>query len=146
MISADFELIRKILNSIRIISAFEKRQIIKFKEHTFHSSEIQILIALKHHTRNLTKLAKKLQITKGAASQTISRLEKKGIVNKNPNPKNKNELNFTFTPDGEKLIEIISNFHNNLANKLKKHLQSYTLDEKTIITKFLDNIEKILSD
>ncbi|MFW9924673.1 MAG: MarR family winged helix-turn-helix transcriptional regulator, partial [Candidatus Thorarchaeota archaeon] len=129
-----------------ITAAFEKHQNISFKEHIFHSSEILIIITLKHHTRNLTKLAEKLQITKGAASQTISRLERKGIVNKNPNSNNKNELNFTFTPDGEKLIEIIANFHNTLEKKVMEHLQVYSKDEKATISNFLDNIEMILSE
>ena len=46
---------------------------------------------------NATKIADELGVTKGAVSQTLTRLEKKGVLVKTKDASNKNELSLQFT-------------------------------------------------
>ena len=55
---------------------------------------------------NATEIAKQLGLTKGAVSQTVSRLEKKGIIVKTKDPYNKNELTLSLTPFGKKAYKL----------------------------------------
>ena len=60
------------------------------------------MLAIKNGVNtNASGIAKQFGLTKGAISQTLSRLEKKGIINKTKDPYKKNELTLSLTNFGE---------------------------------------------
>ena len=52
---------------------------------------------------NLTALAKMRCITKGAASQMINKLDRKGLIEKKVSPDSDSEINLFLTKNGEKI-------------------------------------------
>jgi DNA-binding MarR family transcriptional regulator len=58
-----------------------------------------------------------LQLTKGAVSQTISRLCKKGVLQKTKDPFQKNELTLCLTPLGQKALELCAESQQEFLNK-----------------------------
>jgi len=137
-------LMEKIFEAMNTLSSFEKRQLIELHGEKYHSAEIHLLLVVEHNRINLTNIAKKLHITKGAASQTITRLEKKGILLKQPNPQNLNELEITFTQDGKRLVRKIKEFQTTLALQFFPLMTSYSEAEISIIIKFLIYIIKFM--
>jgi DNA-binding MarR family transcriptional regulator len=82
----------------------EKGILLEEEEVKLHPSEIHLLLFL--HARpesNATDIAHRFSITKGAVSQTLSRLERKGVLTKGRNPGNPAELNLSLTGIGERL-------------------------------------------
>jgi DNA-binding MarR family transcriptional regulator len=59
---------------------------------------IHLILVMSEQPTNATQMAQALHVTKGAVSQTISRLKKKGIIKKDKDPYLKNELTLMFTP------------------------------------------------
>jgi DNA-binding MarR family transcriptional regulator len=81
----------------------EKRKNLTFEGISLYPSEIHLMLETKgDQAVNATKIADKLGITKGAVSQTLARLEKKGIIEKIKDPYNKNELSIILTPMGKR--------------------------------------------
>jgi len=61
--------------------------------HILHRAEIHTIAAIGERTGlNLTQLAEDLGVTKGAASQMIARLVKKGLVSKTAAPETRREV------------------------------------------------------
>jgi len=103
--SQDRELVAKILDSITLLASLDKKRIVTHEGEKLHPSEIQLLMFLYHvQDTNITAIATKMGLTKGAISQTLSRLQKKGIISKEMFPKKKNELQVQFTASGEQLM------------------------------------------
>jgi DNA-binding MarR family transcriptional regulator len=64
----------------------EKKKIFNIKD-IAAPSEVHLLLVIENHTNtNATLIANQLGLTKGAVSQTISRLVKKGILKKAKTP------------------------------------------------------------
>jgi DNA-binding MarR family transcriptional regulator len=90
---------------------------------------------------NATKMARELGITKGAISQTLARLEKKGILYKTRDHRNKNELTAHFTKLGK---DVLKNHHVSrlsLQKEYEQYLTTLTNKEKKVVSQFLSNIE-----
>jgi len=70
-----------------------------------HSSEIHLLLHVgqsEENRRNVTRISETFGITKGAVSQTLSRLVSKGMLTKEADETNKNELNLHLTDKGRR--------------------------------------------
>ena len=90
--------------TLRVINTLifkEKKKVFRFNDVSLYPSEVHLMIAIKHGVnKNATEIAKLLGLTKGAISQTLSRLEKKGIIIKTKDPYKKNELTLSLTEFG----------------------------------------------
>ncbi len=93
---------------------------------------------------NATAMAKELGVTKGAVSQTLSRLEKKGILYKTKDPHNKNELSAHFTELGKSAIENHHEMRASLNSEYEKYIATLPGREKEVIRRFLTHVEKFV--
>jgi DNA-binding MarR family transcriptional regulator len=93
---------------------------------------------------NATRMAERLGITKGAVSQTLSRLEKKGILRKVKDPYNKNELTIQFTPRGKAALAYYQQLTAELHRQYDQYLESLTDNERTVIRGFISHAEVIM--
>ena len=91
---------------------------------------------------NATRMAEKLGVTKGAISQTVTRLESKGIIIKTKDPSNKNEMTISFTQIGAEIATQLLEFKKNVENNYKNILTSYDDNECETINSFLLKLEK----
>ena len=76
----------------------EKKSIIEHGNLKLYPSEIHLMnIIDTEKDMNASEMATKLGVTKGAVSQTLSRLDEKGIISKTKDTLNKNRLEVRFT-------------------------------------------------
>lgn len=143
--SQDRKLVGKILDSIAILNSLDKKRIITHEGEKLHPSEIQLLMHLYHiqHT-NVIAIAKKMGLTKGAISQTLSRLEKKGIISKVMYPKKKNELRIQFTEKGDLLMTLLNKSKKSLERKYLRYIKSLSEPDKQVVSEFLDKMISIM--
>ena len=136
------ELIIQVINKTRFS---EKKRIFKFKDVTLYPSEVHLMLIIKNKIdTNATEIAKQLGLTKGAISQTISRLEKKGIIVKTKDPYNKNELTLSLTNFGKKAYKLCESTKASFIKAYDGYLAKLDSKEKEVILRFLQHMEKAI--
>ncbi len=144
--SQDRELVAKILESIATLVSLDKKRVVTHKGEKLHPSEVQLLMFLYHvQDTNITAIAKEMGLTKGAISQTLSRLQKKGIISKEMFPEKKNELHVRFTESGEELMNQLNKGKKSIEGKYRRYIQTLSKKEKDAISAFLDKMVSIMS-
>lgn len=130
------DLLMRVINTI-IFS--EKKNVFRFEGATLYPSEVHLILLIhKDLDRNATRMAEKLGLTKGAVSQTLSRLEKKGILEKIKDPYNKNELTIAFTRFGEKALAHCLHVEERFKKKMADFMATQTEAEQEAIRAFLE--------
>jgi DNA-binding MarR family transcriptional regulator len=134
--------IQIVLNQVIFL---EKKGKFTFDGISLHPSEIHLMLETKgDQAVNATKIAEKLRITKGAVSQTLARLENKGIITKIKDPYYKNELSIILTPLGKKVYNQYQIIYEQIKKDFENILTLYSKDELDVITSFLSQIDCIL--
>lgn len=131
---------RKLNEFINKIIFLGKNNTFEFKEIKLYPSEIHLILIMNEAPTNATQMAQMLNVTKGAVSQTITRLENKGILIKKKDPFLKNELTLTFTPLGWEVFEEYSRKSQGIDKRFRKKLSRFKEDELEVVDRFLDEI------
>lgn len=105
-----------------------------------------MLVITEKSATNATRIADRLGVTKGAVSQTLSRLEKKGVLRKTKDPYNRNELTLEFTTFGAAAFDHYSIHAAEILKKHDRYLEGFTDEEKGTVLRFLVEVEKIFDD
>lgn len=125
----------------------EKKKIFKIEGVSLYPSEVHLMLVIKNQiSTNATNIAKQLGLTKGAVSQTLSRLEKKGIILKTKDPYNKNELNLSLTDFGKKTYELCQSSQTSFVEAHIGYLDKLNFKEKEVVLDFLIHMEKAIDD
>lgn len=135
-------------NIIDKLIFLEKNTSLEFEGISLHPSEIHIILYINRNegvAKNATRIAEQIGVTKGAISQTLSRLERKEILYKIKDPYNKNELIISFSKKGERALEQILAMHDKLLEEHKKILDDFPEKAKKIILQYLSAIEQTIS-
>ncbi|TKJ19418.1 MAG: hypothetical protein CEE43_15410 [Promethearchaeota archaeon Loki_b32] len=139
------KLLNKILGTISKLVFLDRRRNITYKNIKLYPSEIHLLLFIYHiQDTNITKIADHLGLTKGAISQTLSRLNRKGIIIKETEPLKKNQLHIQFTDKGKILMEHVNEFRSLLETEFLNYLESKSIEEKQLISDFLDTMISIM--
>ncbi|MFC1823945.1 MarR family winged helix-turn-helix transcriptional regulator [Thermodesulfobacteriota bacterium] len=121
----------------------EKKSILKRGDVKLYPSEIHLINVIEEaQDINASKMAIRLGVTKGAVSQTLARLEKKGVLYKVKDPQNKNELTVHFTPLGKEILRHHRKARASLEKQYAKYFSDISQEEKKVITTFLSKLEK----
>lgn len=124
----------------------EKKKILKFSGISLFPSEIHLLLVIKNDiSTNATEIAKQLHLTKGAVSQTLTRLEKKGVIAKTKDPYNKNELTVSITDFGKQAYELCQSGLKAFNKAHDDYLAGLNAGDKEVILNFLKHMEKSIS-
>ena len=138
---------RQILRVINKILFKEKKRIFKIEGVSLHPSEIHLMLAIKNDIdTNATEISKQFGMTKGAVSQTISRLEKKGILVKAKDPYNKNQLTLSLTDLGEKAYELCKSVQVSFFEAHERYLTTLDSKEKEVVLDFMRHMEKAIDE
>ncbi|MFX1461536.1 MAG: MarR family winged helix-turn-helix transcriptional regulator [Promethearchaeota archaeon] len=138
-------LVGKILETISKLAFLEKRRKIIYKDIKLYPSEIHLLLFVYHiQDKNITQIAENLGLTKGAISQTLSRLHKKGIIIKETEPFQKNQIHIQFTDKGKLLMDHVNEFKGFLETEFLSYLKTKSSREKQLISDFLDTLVSIM--
>jgi DNA-binding MarR family transcriptional regulator len=138
------EFIKRIHNALNRLIFIEKSSAFEFEGIKLYPSEIHLMLETKgENAVNATRIAERLGVTKSAISQTISRLEKKGIVYKEKDAYNKNELAISLTPLGKKAFDKYEALQVVLFQKLFNYLSALTENERELLDGILSQIESM---
>ena len=134
-----------------ILQVFKKLSVIDGRTRNYGTdqplfdAEVHIVQAVKEHEGiHVTALADMLNVTKGAVSQTLMKLQKKGMVVKEPDSQNQSRLCLKLTPKGEVAYTNHEALHRNFDDALKSILQDETEDHKQFLIKFLTELDSEL--
>lgn len=145
MKEANVHVLRQLQRVINKIIHMEKNLKFQFEGITLYPSEIHLLLIIdEKYATNATRMADQLGITKGAVSQTLTRLEKKGVLIKSKDPNNKNELTLEFTPLGAQAFKHYKKQTDRFAAAHNQYLETFTDREKSIIQQFLSHMEETI--
>ena len=139
------DLIEKIFRFINKIVFIEKKTIFELENITLYPTEIHLMLFLHNEEdNNATRIAEKMGVTKGAVSQTLSRLEKKGILRKTKDRYNRNELSTEFTKLGKEVLTRHLSAVNELQRKYDDYLKTLPDSDRQAIADFLDHADRIM--
>jgi DNA-binding MarR family transcriptional regulator len=138
------EQLQRIVNKLIFL---EKKGIFQHGNTRLYPSEIHLMLVIDNgQATNATEMAKRLGVTKGAVSQTMSRLEKKGMLYKSKDPFNKNELTASFTSSGKEAVtqfqELRASFHQAYGD----YLSTLSENDRDVIGRFLSHVEGIIDE
>ncbi|MCK5138658.1 MAG: MarR family transcriptional regulator [Thermodesulfovibrionia bacterium] len=107
-------------------NALEKVPVKFKKDHNLYHSERHMIDSIGENPEmNMKEFAESLGVTKGAVSQVVSKLEKKGIVKRNKKSGNEKEVILNLTREGSELYKMRKKVNEEsllpLYNKLKRH-------------------------
>ena len=114
-----------------------------------YASEMNIIETLGYNQGiNVTDLAEKLGVTKGAISQVIKKLEKKNLVSRFREPGNNREVLLKLTIKGEIAFHQHELFHLQFSSKFFEEIEKWTPEEiaflKNVLKSIFDLFEKAL--
>lgn len=87
-------------------------------------------------------LARRLQITPGAAAQIISRLTGKGLLDTLQRAENKREKYFRLTPFGAEMLSHIQQVHQAANHRICQYIEALSPEEKDTIFHFLHMMQE----
>ena len=134
---------RKLNEFINKLIFLEKKTVFEFKGVKLYPSEIHLILLAHDRPTNAGKMARELGVTMGAVSQTVSRLEKKGVLKKEKDPYLKNELTVMFTPFGKEVFRKYKKMSETLEKKFKDNTAMFNQKELETIDRFLDQLGKL---
>ena len=141
---AVIEQMQRVVNQLFFM---KKKDMFEFKGVKFYPSEVHLLLVVaEKRNDNATIIAEELGVTKGAVSQTLKRLEKKGVLFKTKDPYNKNELTLGFTEFGSEAFGYYQGMAKEITKRYNICLEKMSEDQKSAIHKFLLNAEIIFNE
>lgn len=114
-----------------------------------HLSEVHTVNAIGRNPNiNVTNLAKLQGVTKGAVSQMVRKLVRKGVVLKKTSPETENEVVLTLTETGVKVFQWHEKYHGDMDKKIFDFLEKMPEESLESIKNFsfetLDIFEKLI--
>lgn len=136
----------------RFVNLFNKLEGIPFdvgNGDLLYPSEMHTIEALgSNKGKTVTLLCEAFGITKGAVSQTISKLVSKGYVKKSRNADYPKEVDLSLTPNGEAVFEKHRRFHELMDKELGDFLSAYPPEKinelQQIFTLMSSYVEKFI--
>ncbi|KGX87508.1 hypothetical protein N784_14780 [Pontibacillus litoralis JSM 072002] len=89
------------------------------------------------------QLAKRLEVTKGAVTQLVSRLEKKHLVERTRHPDDSRAIQLTLTEKGREAFQIHEQRHHEFQNKL---LEELSPEEIAVFEKCVHTFTNVLKE
>jgi DNA-binding MarR family transcriptional regulator len=134
--------IRRVINRSIIL---EKRSIVHHEGLRLYPSEIHLLQVIREEADlSAGEMARKLGLTNGAVSQTLNRLEKKGVIMKTKDPALKNRLTVTFTETGITALRRFEEGREATMKAFSTYLAGLSERERSVIGGFLFRLEEFL--
>ena len=120
------------------------------KTHTYdidppiYLSEIHTIVAVgAHEAINVTGLAQLQGTSKSAVSQAISRLVKKGFIEKRTSPDTDNEVILLLTEKGKQVFNMHESQHDWLKSQLAAVFEKYPQDTISVLSGLAVDIQAI---
>ena len=92
---------------------------------------------------NVTEYAENHGITKGAVSQLVKKLERKGLVERYKNPTNQKEVLLKLTMKGEIAFHKHTLLHLQFAKEFFEEFENLTPEQTGLIIHFLSSLDDL---
>ena len=112
-----------------------------------HQSEIHMIVSIAESNEPyVIGLAKELGITKGAVSQIVNKLEKKGMIVKNIHPNNRSKYFLELTNKGKNAYEHHNELHQSVDESLLQIFDKLPDETIDVLAETFMEINKSLDD
>lgn len=136
--------IRRVVNRLIFL---EKRSVLQHEGLRLHPSEIHLMQVIKERPDlNAGEMAQRLGVSNGAVSQTLGRLERKGVIKKAKDPSLKNRVTATFTESGRTAIRSFEEERASSMKSFSKYLAGLSERDREVIEGFLSRMEEFLEE
>ena len=111
------------------------------------SSEIHLIEMIGDNEERLsvTDLARQINVTKGAVSQTLKRLELKGLTTKQEDPDNGARSIVSLTSKGKVAFYAHRHWHETMDGGYKEYFMNLHPDRLDFVLEFLERVEDFLA-
>jgi len=134
--------IRRVVNRLIFL---EKRSVLRHGELRLHPSEIHLMqVIAQEPDISAGEMAQKLGVSNGAVSQTLARLERKGVIKKYKDPSLKNRVTAAFTASGNEAIELFEAQQASSVESFSNYLSGLSGKDREVIKGFLSHVEAFL--
>ena len=134
--------IRRVTNRLIFL---EKRSVFRHEGLRLHPSEIHLMqVIAEHPDLNAGEMAQKLGVSNGAVSQTLARLERKGVIKKAKDPSLKNRVSAAFTASGRQAIQRFEEEQASSVESFSTYLAGLSELEREVIGSFLSQVDEFL--
>ena len=114
--------------------------------HLYHSEMHMIDQIGDHPEMNITELAGLIGVTKGAISQTVKKLESKGVVTRYKRGENEKEVFLKFTDIGKKIYNKHKEIDKEAIIPLYEELKKYSDDKVYFLVEMFKWLDTFLDD
>jgi DNA-binding MarR family transcriptional regulator len=112
-------------------------------DQSLYNAEIHMVKSIKENEGiHVTGLADMLGVTKGAVSQIIMKLERKGMIIKDADPSNLSRLLLHLTAKGEIAYKQHEKLHGEFDKLFNSALENATEENKEFLKKFLNLMDE----
>ena len=134
----------RIMNKMNIIENMPR----KFgTETTLFLSEIHAIQAIvRTKENNIRTIAQILGVTPSAASQTVTRLRKKGFVQKVRGIKNEKEVSLVLTPKGRIAYDNHEKIHEQIYERIAGCIGELTDEERAFLARIFSAFESVYNE
>jgi len=116
-------------------------------EKTLFLSEIHTIQAIgRTKENNIRTIAEILGVTPSAASQTVTRLKKKGFVKKVRGIKNEKEVSLVLTPIGKIAYDNHEKTHRQMYERIAGRLGALTEEERVVLGRVFSVFESVYDE
>ncbi|WP_308637134.1 MarR family transcriptional regulator [Paenibacillus silvisoli] len=88
---------------------------------------------------NVTKLAEKMELTKGAITKICAKLVRRGWIEKMPSESNLKEVHYRLTPDGNIVHDANLRYRAMEAAQFGQFIAPYSEEELRFLDRFMDD-------
>ncbi len=136
---------QQVAHVVNKIMFLEKRRVVRTGDVELYPSEVHLLLLIKEdRDTNATEIARQLGLTKGAISQTLSRLERKGMIHKSRDSHKKNELNLSLTRSGAQAYRRCQQGKTAFLKAHESYLRKLNPSQREAVYGFLQHMESVL--
>ena len=111
-----------------------------------HAEMYLVEILGQNEGMSVTRVAGIMQITKGAVSQTLKKLEQKGLVQKFADPANASRTLLYLSGEGKRVLKAHQKWHRKVDGGFTEYLDSLEGAEVLVIRDFLNRYEFFLDN
>jgi DNA-binding MarR family transcriptional regulator len=142
---ASKELMESFIRMVHQYNALEKHPVTYGTKHDFHHSERHMLdIFGDNPAKNMSEIASMIGVTKGAVSQFVSKLEKKGTIRRLREPGNHKEVLVELTPQGKEIYQLHQATNQETISDLLRELRKYPSEKIDFLLKMFKWLEDYL--
>jgi DNA-binding MarR family transcriptional regulator len=136
--------IRRVLNRAMVL---EKKTLLEHGEVHLYPSEIHLMQVIQEvPDLSAGEMAGRLGISNGAVSQTLTRLEKKKVIQKTKEPSLKNRVTAVLTDSGKAVLQHFEAGQERALQQFSAYLTSLSERDRKTVEQFLARLEGFLTD